>query len=263
MRNNIKWSAAEFAAVLAEAYRIQSANGVLHPRFLWPKAEQVLDGPRQRHRFHSALVAKLNKRYHAWKDQARQAGLLSELKATEPKTTETEGPEPRIVIVEKPVMREPDWGRIPTLELARELLTRLAALEDISKKFDSLVDILKARTEVEVRHQPDTALRQAIRPPAPVKALRVLVIGPMEGQQNDIDDAVKKLPKPVELRYWNSSHTAQSEVPMTTDYALVTKHASHAIWDKARAALDNDRVFFINGGKTGIIQKLYDLCSRQ
>lgn len=289
MREHIKWGKKEREIVFAEAYHVQKADGILQGKFLWLKAQECLPADRRRKVYSPALVSLLKRRYEEWKTGWRKGGdgqpparPVRAWENGEHPTTNIQQPTsngngealrqqrptgevngaPRIVFLEVPVYKEPEWGKIPTAELARELLTRLTILEDGQRKLDSLIEVMKARMEVEAAHRPDQATRQLLRPPVTVKPLRVMIIGLEHRQFQELQETVKALPKPVDLR-WFDKDSSHMTVPMTTDYIITNHWSSHAAVNHARDAIGRDRVFFTPGGIDAVKQKLFDLCSRQ
>ena len=270
MNNKIRWTDAELNQVFGEASKLPVASW----KYIWPKAQMVLPTHRQRRLSQSSVVSQLTKRYLSWKEEPGHSTARSvddkpgiskpsmppEHASQQPVTQ----PSPSIIVLERPVVKEPDYGKIPTVTLARILLERLSALEAMQEaltKFQAAVDE-KTNLERTYDSRLETRHHGTFEPPVVVdKKLRIAVIGPLESQMREIETRAETLPKAVDLRFVDKEKNR--DIPPSVDYIIVTRHVSHAYWEHAKSTLPADRVFFVEGGVTPVVQKLYDICSRQ
>jgi len=252
-------------ALLKEAYRLQTTGGHIPSKYLWPKAQLVLPKERQRPKFSAGLQARLNKTYEKFREKMNHSVAAVAAPPAPPGIFEPiveDARPPQIVIVEKEKRIEPDYGKIPTVTLARELLSRLALLEEIEQKFDALSDILKARQQVEATYKPNLDVRREIKPVEPKRPVRVAIWGPLPEQAAEIERLSANLPRPVELRFLRND-TNQQEVPPSVDYVICTRFGRHSQWTKAQEAVGHGRAFFVDTPVKDVMQKLYDIASRQ
>jgi hypothetical protein len=96
-------------------------------------------------------------------------------------------------------------------------------------------------------------------PPVP-KVKRVIIVGPLPDQIQLIKQQVEEAAMPVEIRFLDKEKKIHYP---RADFIIVTRHTHHAIWEKAKATLTSDRVFFLTGGTSEVVQKVRDLCARQ
>jgi len=271
----------ELKAIIREAWRIEQTNpGLTRPQ-LWAEAEKVLPPDRQRKYFGTKLGAKINIAYKHWisSEGWKSLAMAHGSPATAGKVDFTQAikedileagpmpvvPEatPLVITVDRPVRIEPDYGKIPTKILAKELLTRLALLEEFDAKFEALAGILKQKQAVENIYKPNLDVRNEIRNGGHEdRPLRVAIYGPMKEQQQEIEAKCEALPKKVDLRFMRND-TNQQDVPSSVDFCIMTRFGRHSQWDNARQALGSDRVFFVDTPVKDVVQKLYDLCSRK
>jgi hypothetical protein len=97
-----------------------------------------------------------------------------------------------------------------------------------------------------------------VEPPREKKA-KVLVIGLLGNQTQDVTEKVRHLP--VEVRYLGADAVGR-DIPPSAEFIILEKHISHKWYGKAQASMPSDRMFFVHG-TTGVVQKLHDVASRQ
>jgi hypothetical protein len=176
---------------------------------------------------------------------------------------ETSGQPPEIVVVERQVIVKeyPDYGRIPTVTLGRILLERLAHLEEAEAKMFHFTHALDKQRAAEAAYDRRLDPRPVAEQPKP-ESLRICIIGLLPDQQREVETKTANVSRPVKLRFYKSD-TPRQELPNIVDYIIVSRFVNHAWWDKAKATLPTDCIFFIDGGIQSIVQKIYDLASRQ
>lgn len=192
-----------------------------------------------------------------------------EVPADQPDNSQAEGGfEPRfeVITIEKIVVvkEQPDYGRIPTETLCRILTERLAMMEDFHAKFLQLQDTSIRKREQEQIYDRRIDTRPPQQQPEPVKAvkLRVIVVGMLNSQQTEIKTRCASISDKVELSFYDSDHEGQP-LPQKIDYIVLSKFVSHKWWNKCKAVIPSDRLSFIDGGIQSIVQKIYDIASRQ
>ncbi len=253
-RCHIKWSIPERDVIVAEAdrlLRIERRPWV----YIWPEAQKVLPADRQRPTINANIQSALHKHY----DMRRGDGPIPtpELAVTGPL------PEPKIVVVEKEIVIKelPDYGKIPTVTLARLLLERLGCLEEREAHFlkfeQALADTRKQEAAYDRRLDPRPPKQQPAE-----RALRISIIGPLDSQAREIEERTRSISRPVQLRFFDKDH--EGDLPTIVDYCIVQiKFCNHSWWNKVKATLPADRIIGIDGGIQQIVQKIYDLASRQ
>lgn len=190
------------------------------------------------------------------------------LKAAEPSrevppSTAAEKDAPEIIVVErKVVVKElPDYGKISTVTLARILLERLGNLEEAE------ANLLKFTTSLEQKRLQESQYDRRLdtRPPqqqVQEEALRICIVGLLPAQQHEVEERTKNVSKPIRLRFYDSE-TRTQDFPSHVDYIIAGRFVRHGWWEKAKQTLPNDCIFFLEGGITAIVQKIFDLTSRQ
>lgn len=172
--------------------------------------------------------------------------------------------EPEIVYVDRVIIQkeEADFGRIPTTTLVRILCERLQALEEVQANLLMVTDSFRRKREQEREYDRrlDTRPTQEHVKDEPV---RITIIGPLPAQQHEIEEKTTGITKPFKLHFLDTTHGATRSIPSLSQHVIVWKFASHAWWEKAKAEHPASNVHFVDGGLTSIVQKVYDIISRQ
>lgn len=158
---------------------------------------------------------------------------------------------------------------VPVRELVEPVVADVllsASLEDLVHAFSNRIMALSAVSAVQHMARvlaPESLHLDALQPPAsgvvrPVKPerMRIAIVGPHRDQFEHI--AAKTNGK-AELVWLDKDHKRES-FP-NVDAIIVTQHTAHQHWEQARAAGLNTH--FVDGGITGVVRKVFDLCSRQ
>ncbi len=251
----IKWTQAESDAICAEADQLLRKER--RPfQYIWPEAQKVLPSDRQRPQIYCKHAAILKKRYN----ELRAAGPIPTPDL--PPIPNGPLPEPQIIVVEKEVIVKelPDYGKIPTVTLARILLERLGSLEEREAHFLNFEKAWAATRQQDAAYDRRIDPRPDKEKPAE-RALRISIVGPLDSQAREIEERTKEIPR-LQLRFFDKDH--EGNLPNIVDYCIVQiKFCNHSWWEKAKAALPSDRVIAVDGGIQQIVQKIYDLSSRR
>lgn len=92
---------------------------------------------------------------------------------------------------------------------------------------------------------------------------RVAIIGPLASQFSAILEQVAKFNIRVEVRIVDKDSKeakSGSSIPVSCDYAIVTRHVSHTVHDAAKHQLPG-RMFYVDQGINAVVQKLRDTAS--
>lgn len=233
---------------------------------MWKRVMQVLPENRRRSLVSSAQSTLLKHEYEKWREEnptfhpPQQSMVKPPPEArVEPMETAT-ATEPHIIVIEKLVKVEPDYLNIPTSTLLRLLGERILIQEQFEQRFRQMEDMIEAKRLAERTHRPELG---PLPPPEPEreKKVRIVIIGLLDGQQNEVEERCANTPKPVKLRFYDTDRNAGGDG--VVDYAILTKHTNHQWWDRMKSMLPSDRVFFVDGGIGGVVQKVYDICSRR
>ncbi|MDE2104616.1 MAG: hypothetical protein KGL39_45695 [Patescibacteria group bacterium] len=260
MKTRIVWNQEEKRILFNEYARLKNEQPDLNNEDRFVKMQAVLAEERRRPQ-NSSSVWSFNKEFNS--EHHRGSTIPPAVSATEAKSNRealVSVPD-RIIEVEKVVVREPDYGHIPTVTLARILLERLANLERENHRITGFLSELERQRKAE--HAYDR--RVDPRPPQeqpPEEALRICIVGLLPGQQREVEERTAGVSKPIKLRFYDSNSGSQ-EFPMRVDYIIVCSHTNHAWWNKAKATVSSDCLFFIETGIGAVVQKIYDLSSRQ
>lgn len=242
-KSKVSWSPDEEALVVNEVADLRILDPSPHLIQLINKAqEKVLPPHRQR------AVSAIN----------AFPGLVERITA---KVVELTSSTPEIVRVEVPqVPKEVPLAEVLAGVSLAQLVTLIA--ERFESRFDRIESLL-SRGAVEAPSKP----AQVHRPHVPVteaeprkRKVRIAVIGLLPSQFTTVQERSRTAD--VDLSYVNRDQSATA-VPVSTDYVIVSKWVSHRWWEAARKQLPTDRVFFIDGGITQIIQKVFDLNARK
>lgn len=260
----IFWSKNEELAVLAHYHLHIQAGKTNTDAYI--EAQNVLPEDRRRGRVPS-VIFNFNKVYK----HRVSSGHIPSIESIQISTSSIVQPPPAaeaivpFAVIEKKIIirEEPDYGRIPTTTLARILFERLAASEDALAMLAGVQDALGKKRTVELEYDRRLDTRPPEKQPEPEdNRIRVCVVGLLPIQQQEVETAAAKLSKPIKLRFYDS-HSGAQDFPAIVDYIIITRHTTHAWWEKAKATLPSDCVFFTEGGASGVIRKLYDVVSRQ
>jgi hypothetical protein len=180
----------------------------------------------------------------------------------EPKTVEVETPAPIILQVEvpKPANFQELLASLDVGSLTALLVTKMnEPVQQTNKLLQEIAERLGAQKPAAPAKAPSLPVVFQARPVK--RNPRVALVGPLDSQFADINREIEKHGIAVDIRQLNKDY-AQPTFP-SCDYIIVQKHTSHRWWNSAQATLASDRVFFIDGGITQIVQKLRDIASRQ
>lgn len=266
------WHRNERRAVMAEVLRLEQSGLHLNQPEMVRRAQQVLPITRRRAIIPSPIASDLFQKMRALvasghleaaKAPAPPPEPPAPAPAPPPAPETTPEPCPDILVIEKPVYikQDADWGKIPTPTLVRILCERLANLEEIQANLFNLTESFKRKRAQEEAYD----RRLDTRPPDAIPAtdaLRIVIIGPLPGQQHEIESRTANISRPLKLLFFDSGQGPQQLLPHF-DHAIVMRFAHHTWWNRVRAAVPADCVSFIDGGITAVVQKIYDLASRQ
>jgi hypothetical protein len=94
------------------------------------------------------------------------------------------------------------------------------------------------------------------------KQKRIVIIGPLKSQFDEIEQGAKAAGLTLDLRFVDKD-MSHMHLPYC-DYVITTKHSSHDADEMSIAHVGRDRVFHVDGGGIGtIVQKLRDISSRK
>lgn len=273
MRPRLVWNKIETRLVMAEVLRLQPLEvDFTSQAGMIIKAEKVLPPGRRLNAPRSGGFASVFfKRMKHLQESGHlkpatvapgefPVGVTAAARISTPNADEA-GPE-IIVIEKKVIVREmPDYGTIPTVTLARILLERLSNLENVEANMFNLTKSLEQKRDQERQYDRRLDLRpDASQPKA--DAIRICIIGLLPEQQHEVEAKTASVSKPIKLRFYDG-HTGPQDLPNIVDYVIASRFVRHGWWEKAKSALPADCVFFLSGGIQEIIQKVYDLASRQ
>jgi len=239
---------------------------------MWRQVMKALPPDRRRSLLSASASTNMKHEYEHWRKSRPEFRPPEKLVVPELGPTETPEQmamkqpghaitEPEIIVVEKIVKEEPDYGVIPTSTLARILLERLALMDQFDARFREMEAMIRAKNLAEKTHD----VRLGPLPPTePEKErkIRIAIVGPLDSQAREIEARTASTPKPVELRFYDKDQ--QHPRPAgSVEYAIVTRHCNHAWYDKMKAALPADRVFFVDSGIQSVVQKVYDISARR
>lgn len=91
-----------------------------------------------------------------------------------------------------------------------------------------------------------------------MKPLCICIVGLLPAQQQTVTRKTADIPSKPELRFYDS-HTGTQQLPQHVDFVLCSKFCRHSWWHRAKEHVDNDHVFFMDGGTTKIIEKIFTL----
>lgn len=170
-------------------------------------------------------------------------------------------PEPQIVEIE--TIAQPDpltvLPKIPTKFLVAEVFERMT--NGAHSNVAPVVHAAIAATPPQASQasQASQAVNGSHQPPS---RPRIAVIGLFKPQFDELNTKLAAVGKDsaCDLRYYDKDRKPE---PIRADFAIVQRHSRHHWWNKARASLTHDRVYFVDGGITATMQKVLDICSRQ
>jgi len=259
-KEHICWNRNERAAVMAAITAIVANEPTTLPRTAVHRAEEVLPPERRRlkrdvHFYGPKTLAEIR--------EAIQAGLMVPRDQVPPMPRflgEASKPappaEPLPELVSPPEEEPPfDIASLPTWALVGELATRLA--QDFATRLDrieaALTQAASARIAPQYRPPP---IPTPVQDPKRPKKKRVCIIGLLKDQFEHVREKTGHLP--FELVFVDKE--ARSVAVPPSEFAIIQRHSSHAYYHKAKALL-GDRAVFVDGGITGVVQKLFDLNS--
>ena len=166
------------------------------------------------------------------------------------------------------MMFQPVAPNLPTSTLVGELIVRLGGelMRSLSERLDRIESaVLAAVCEriaapamaTVVKPTAPPVLPKPVEKPKPIKHV-VSIVGLMRDQFGHVCDKTKELP--FDLR-WCDKEASHPMFPKT-DYVIVQKHSPHRWFDAAQHAVTPSRVSFVDGGISGVVQRLYDLHAR-
>jgi hypothetical protein len=96
---------------------------------------------------------------------------------------------------------------------------------------------------------------------APVEKKKpcVAIVGLLPDQAQHVAEKAKSIP--LDLHFIDKERS-ETSYPARTDYVIVQRHSRHRWYEKARDQFQSNRVFFIDGGISLVVQKLYDISSQ-
>jgi len=248
-RHRIEWNEGEKDAVAKSFVALRQANPFLTAKVLVMKAQEAAL-PEHRRRKFPAIPTYLRARItRYWRLAApNQAGDPSP-----PMIVQVETPKPfdydeALATYDSPTLAALLVGKVG--QTMRELQAQLAAIP--GRSVGDAASERPARPAI----QPAIFAKEAKRKP------RVVVIGPMNGQMQEIKQQVEHYKIPIEVRFADKE-ASNTGLPTSCDYAIVTRHSRHKWWDAACKQVGHNRVFFIDGGISQVVQKLRDIASRQ
>jgi hypothetical protein len=179
-----------------------------------------------------------------------------------PPATESENNLPEILVIEKKVIvkEQPDYGRIPTSTLARILIERLVHLEETEAALLNMTKAFEAKRQLEIAYDRSLDPRPLAAQPKQ-EPLRITIIGLLPNQVNEIQARTAQVARPVKFQFLETNKN--QPISDYADFVICSKFVNHKWTEKARSILPHDCVFFMDGGVESIIQKVYDLASRQ
>lgn len=172
---------------------------------------------------------------------------------------------PEIQVVEVKVPEPVDYNQLLKSLSAPEIASLLV------EKFSSRLSAIEEKVGVEkpITKPSASASAPADRPDRPPtiplgattskQKIKIAVVGLFHDQFRHAEDKVQG--RPVELVFIDKEKSA-TKFP-TVDYVIVQKHSRHRWYESARDKFSSRNVFFIDGGITQVVQKIYDISSMQ
>lgn len=276
----IKWSKPERRAVMAEMLRLEKTgdfgDGFKSQPARMRKAQLCLP-PERRHAISSsgAACTFFKELRHLEKSGHVHPAEMPPAEQPAPPVAHVAAPHESVaeilkadesvpfMVVERVIIQKelPDYGQIPTVTLARVLLERLANLEEVQANLFHLQQSFERKKANEQTYDRRMETRPPASQPKP-EAMRVCVIGLLPDQQRVVLDKVAGISRPLKITFLEANNQGR-ELPHILDYIICARFIHHAWYEKAKAAMPKDTVFFIDGGVGEVIQKIYDLSARQ
>ena len=167
MRVNVRWNQAERDLI----FGLVPEPTPVPWMGMWRQVMKVLPPDRRRSLKSSCTSTNLKHEYHEWRKQhpdfrppsRLDVPVWAAMEASAPSQEKQDAPnhEPEIIVVEKVVKQEPDYGRIPTSTLARILLERLAPMDQFDTRFREMEAMIRAKKLAEQSHD----IRLGPKPP--------------------------------------------------------------------------------------------------
>jgi len=169
--------------------------------------------------------------------------------------------EPQIVHVEVP--QPPDYIDLKNRLDIPSLMAMLSA--KVGEQLASVKPLLAAMSPQAAEVAQSAPLRPEISLLAAASAkprkTRVLLVGPLPGQFNEIKTQTDAAEIPVELQ-WLDKDKPKSSVPISTDHVVCTRYISHHFEAAIKKCIPAGRYHHIEGGGiVTIVQKLRDIGS--
>jgi hypothetical protein len=187
-------------------------------------------------------------------DRAEQA-------ATEANTP----PAPEFIYLDRPVAPDPAafMAAQPLetllLELAHRLLKRWEALDQLKDAVERLEAQAKNNGKQPHNHY-------SVPAPVPISIAtprdgrrRIGIVGLFKDQFTHVQE---KVADKVEVVFMDKDQTTAS-IPPTVSEVIVQKHCRHFWFEEAQKRCGNSHVHFVDGGQTAVVQKVFDILSRQ
>ena len=161
-----------------------------------------------------------------------------------------------------------DQTKPDPVETVRCVDTKTLLMETMSRVFD----ILSNHNVLITPLAPGSTVQQAKGPSYSITSApkfvkkpktRITIVGLLADQEQAVKSKVLGHPKfgeIVALTFLNKDYRPQ--VPLSTDFGIVQKHTSHKWWDKFKSVMPAERVFFVDGGVTGVVEKVMEIGNR-
>ena len=230
--SRIRWTEEEneliiirLSEIIQEDPTIRMAEGIM-------KAQDVLEPNRQRRKtsIQSGFSSKL-----LWNSAQKSLKLFQDTKKDQDK--------PEVMFYPKPVPL--DISTVPTHEILAEAFLRV--LDRLSPKKESPAQTVNNYQKSYLFSEP---YEERLRVP------KLGLVGLQKDQFNNIKDRVNQ--KKVELIYVDN-WSKEAKFNKSVDYVILSSFCSHSNLERARQAVESDRVFFVPGGMSSILDKVTEL----
>jgi hypothetical protein len=261
MGRRVDWTEAEHKAFAAKVFQNWKQTPFENLTTLG-KQVMATDWPAERRRHINAIAPTgLAPTYRECCRLIREYLAHAEAAPTEVNTP----PAPEFIYVDRPVAADPAafMAAQPLetllLELAHRLLRRWNTLDEIAET----VRRIEAQAGNGAKHAahhfsvpaPVPRAVPVARPPKP----RIGIVGLFRDQFMHVQE---KAGERAELVFLDKD-LATANIPPTVTAVIVQKHSRHMWFDEAQKKCGNEHVHFVEGGQTAVVQKVYDLTSRQ
>lgn len=280
-------SESEIRVLAAEFHRLKTTIGG-KVNELAPKANKILAPDRQKPMRNAAQCSFASTAHKKWLAKGQPAPRES-VRLNEGRTLEglpfankdqaappvngaahpaapTDAGDAEVFYIEKVVVirEQPDWGRIPTADLARILIQRLDNQDQLIKAVERASDLAGIQRAVETTYSPEMDLRPDGEKVKDTKAIRVLVLGLDEAKFAELEKVLPALPKKISLQSRGRKPGGDQTMPDIVDYVIKTGKAKRA-WDDqlATSGVKYPGIFSVIDDLQALKQKLFDICSLQ